>query len=229
MPRKATETPSYTAHAPMIQATHLIRAALAATVVLVLLPAAAGAEYLIPDDNSAVNQYTEGVPSAGGDRDVKGPKGNGKPTPQEAIGAEVVKKLEKQGGDDGSRLAEVTAETAPTAVAETPSEGGGAAAGDGSGNNGGANGDMSRGGGGKAADKADDRRGGDEATAGAAANGGGPDGSSGLGEVASTALGSSNGGLGPLLPLILLAALLWGGYYAWRQRSHPPAVASPQR
>src|SRR5215213_1661199 len=87
---------------------------LAACVALLALPAAASAEYLIPDGNSAVNQYTEGIPTGGGEKSAKG-AGEKEVKPAQTIGAKNTKKLEEK-GQEGRELAEVAAETAPPDV-----------------------------------------------------------------------------------------------------------------
>ncbi|MDX6622951.1 MAG: hypothetical protein QOE75_883 [Solirubrobacterales bacterium] len=193
--------------------------ALATSVALLALPAAASGEYFIPDGNSAVNQYTEGVPSGGGEKSTKG-AGEKPVKPGEAIGAENTKKLEQAGGQEGREVAEVAAETAPpdiVAVEEEPAGG----------NQNGGNGH-----GGKAGKDA--KGGGDGETDGEATavvtptSGDGPSGSGGVGEIVSAATGGSTGGIGLLLPLMIVAAIAWGIFYAWRKRDSDPLASNPR-
>jgi hypothetical protein len=67
---------------------------LGALLVALAAPAYAGAEYYVPPGNSAANQYTETLPSAGGD---SGGKKKDKATPAATLGAGNAKKLEDQG------------------------------------------------------------------------------------------------------------------------------------
>jgi hypothetical protein len=184
--------------------------ALTATVAALLVPGAASAEYLVPEGNSAVTQYTEGFPTAGGEKKTEG---NQKPASAgKTLGAGNARKLEDH-GPDGAAAAELAAETAPTGVASTGSGGGD-----------GGQTDRSAGKGGKPGNDraAHNDSGQTENTGGAAPVGGGdgPDGSSGLSEILGAATGSSSGSLGLLLPLAILAALAWGLVFFWRQRQH---------
>lgn len=177
-----------------------IRAALAATVALLILPAPALAEYLVPSGNSAVTQYTEGFPTAGGEKGSEGSHKKKPVPPAKGIGAKNAKRLEDQGAE-GRAAAEVAAETAPPGVTTTNVK------------------DHSKHHkGGSRQSNGGDR---EENSTGAspARNGSGPGGSSGIGEVLAAATGSSdNGSLGLLLPLVILVAIAWSLVYFWRQR-----------
>jgi hypothetical protein len=177
---------------------------LTAAVALLALPASAMAEYLVPPGNSAVNQYTETYPSAGGQKQAgKGQKTAKHPT--QVLGGRNAHKLDQQGAD-GRETAELAAETAPGTSAASPENGGGQ--------------DKRNGGGGTG--------GGSEAGEGAgrqqSSSGDAGDGSSGLGSVISQATGSSSSGeLGLLLPLAILVAIAWSVFYLLRQRKRPTA------
>jgi len=207
----------------MTQTPRTLFMALLATLALLAAPALASAEYLVPEGNSAVTQYTEGFPTGGGEKKTEGSK---HVTPGKAIGAGNAKKLE-QHSPEGAAVAEVAAETAPVPVAtpestSTPESGGDQQPSSGKGSKQG-----------KPAQKQgkqheDQPQGSDqeEGAAAAPAAGDGPSGSSGAGEVLGAATGTSSGAIGLLLPLIILAAIAWGLYYAWRQRQQPPPAPS---
>ena len=185
---------------------------LLALLALLALPAVAAAEYLVPEGNSAVTQYTEGFPTGGGEKKTEGSK---HVTPGKAIGAGNAKKLQQQ-GPERAAVAQVAAETAPAAVpvpeaspAPKPHHG----------DKGQQSKPAKQGQGGKHPQQNDSKQG-DEATA-PAATGGGPGGSSGAGEVLGAATGASSGSVGLLLPLAILAAIAWGLFYFWRQRRRP--------
>jgi len=59
-------------------------------------------------------------------------------------------------------------------------------------------------------------------------SGNGPSGSGGVGEIASAATGGTDGGVGLLLPLVIVAAIAWGIFYAWRRRDSDQAAPTPQ-
>lgn len=174
------------------------------------VPAAASAEYFIPDGNSAVNQYTEGIPTGGGEKSAKG-AGEKPVKPAQTIGADNTKELEQVGGEEGREVAEVAAETAPpSAVAAQPSDSGR--------DQHESDGEQKSGDRQAKRDAPDDAS--SESEAGAApvpASGSGASGSGGFGQVLGAATGSSGGGIGALLPLALVATALWGAVYAWRQ------------
>jgi hypothetical protein len=201
--------------------------AIAATLALLVLPASALAEYLVPEGNSAVTQYTEGFPTGGGEKKAEGTNKKAA-TPAKTIGAANTKKLETH-GQEGTEVAEVAAETAPEVEAETPTT---------SNQNPPEKSEPKKhknGKQGKHAKKAkpapDDNSKQDEggATPPPSQGGDGPSGSSGLGEVLGAATGSSSGSLGLLLPLVILAAIAWGIATVLRQRkrTEPAATAKP--
>jgi hypothetical protein len=178
--------------------------------------AAAGIEEaVVPPSNSAATQYTETFPTSGGDK-----KTDQKPShrpPSKVLGSQNAHKLEKQ-GPEGQAAAEAAAATAPTSIAtptqeQAPSShhnGNG-----GSGHSGSAGGGGGGNGGGNTPSQGNDSASGTE-TAGPATE---PTGSSGVGSAIGQATGlSSAGGAGPLLPLVILATILWALFYLWRQR-----------
>lgn len=190
--------------------------------VAALLPAlpqaalGAEAESVVPPENSAATQYTEALPTAGGDKQAGG--GGKKPTPAKVLGAKNAKELESH-GQAGREVARVAAETAPpsaapaeAAPASTPGDGGDdnrssgtGSATPGDGDSGGAAGQPKR-------PEAPPSQAAKESTEL-------PSGSSGLGEILAEATGSSSsGGLGALLPLAILAAIAWSLAFLWRQR-----------
>lgn len=181
--------------------------------------AGAAAESLVPPGNSAASQYTETFPTSKGEEDEQGKKKSGV-TPAQVLGAGKAHQLEGK-GPTGKKVAEFAAETSPTTV---PAAVGGeeAAAGDGKSQapehgskRGGSNGDseQSSEGSGGAAGRPSGGGSGGSGGAGAQASG-----SSGLGEVVSQATGTSSGSLGLLLPLILIAVVIWSVAYVWRNR-----------
>jgi hypothetical protein len=180
---------------------------LAATAAIFAFPSVASAEYLIPPGNSAVNQYTESVPTSGGPRDVnKGPKGQDR-SPAEVLGKDNAQRLESR-GPQGRRAAEVAAATAPSAGVAASTGGGpepgttkGGAGDHGESASGSGQGGRTGAGGGGTAASLDEE-----------------DGSSGLGQVLGQATGSSSGQMGLLLPLAILATAAWALAFLWRQR-----------
>jgi hypothetical protein len=180
-------------------------ATLAVLVASLAFCSAASAEFLIPNGNSAVNQYTEGLPTAGGERNTKG--GDERPVkPAKTLGADNAKKLEEKGAE-GMAAAELAAETAPADVATI---------------------EVER----EREDRPPEKKpaeptqqGGDEGGPAQTADpkppasaAGTAEGSSGLGEVSSAATGlGDTGGLGLLLPLTLIAALVWAAFGARRR------------
>lgn len=194
---------------------------LAATIAIFALPTAAQAEYLIPPGNSAATQYTEAVPTAGGPK-ATDPANHGKgQSPSKVLGGKNAQKLNQQ-GPEGRAAAEVAAETAPGAVAQTggsaPSETPGAGGSQPQANGGDSGGGKDRGGG----TPSSNGSGHQTATTATLASQQLPDGSSGLGEVLGQATGSSDSGqLGLLLPLIVLATLAWSVAYVVRRRRQP--------
>lgn len=165
------------------------------------IPSAATAEYLVPPENSAATQYTEALPTAGGPKDSgrRGQKTNRSPT--KVLGTRNTQRLEEQ-GPAGHAVAAIAADTAPSTVAQPPVE-----------------------------QKADQKPSGGHpdntpqpAPYGARPQADQPSGSSGLGEAIAHATGfSSSGGMGLLLPLLILGALVWAVSYWARQRKRPAA------
>jgi hypothetical protein len=181
-----------------------------ALVGLAALPAGAGAAAYVPPGNSAANQYTEAFPTSGGNAETKG---KGKVTARDVLGAANAKELEAE-GKQGREAAEVVAATAPPAAAA--GEGGeGATAGgaEKSGPSGAGSGGQAGGDGGASAGNTDSGSG--PGSAVARDEGG----SSGFSEVLGQATGStSSGGTGLLLPLVILASVIWALAFFLRRR-----------
>lgn len=188
------------------------------TVMLALaFPVAAPAqEELIPPGNSAVNQYTESLPTPGGARDTESGGKTKRPSPNKTLGTGNTRRLE-QHGTDGRAAAEAAAETAPaTSVATPPSSEAEAAPPPASGNGTGGGGGTAAGqpNGGNAAEQAPSAK-----VIQASVDIEEPSGSSGFGEALGEATGvSSEGQMGWLLPLAIVAIALWALAYATRQR-----------
>ncbi len=165
-------------------------------------PGNAGAVAVIPPGNSAATQYTEALPTAGG------PKGTGhagergrERSPNEVLGKRTTRHLEAQGAE-GRAVAEVVAETAPSPPIRASVDSGGK---------------LKRSNGQEGRQTNSD-------SGGSVTRAAGDDGSSGLGEVAGQATGSSSSSeMGPLLPLLIAAVLLWAAVYWSRQRRRPAA------
>jgi hypothetical protein len=189
----------------------LIPAALAAVAALLTLPSAALAgEYFIPEGNSAVTQYTESIPSAGGEKGGHDKHASADNT----IGSKNAKKLEAA-GPEGHAAAQVAVETAP--VATPPSNPAPAPAHTRHHRSGGASGSKPGGGSGSGpSGKAHASPQEPKTTAKSTAPG------SVTGEIAAKALGGdSPGQFGILLPLILLAALVGAIAYRMKHRGEP--------
>lgn len=189
--------------AARILLTSLALAALAA------FPATVPAASLVPPGNSAANQYTETFPTTGGNAEAKG---KGKVTAGEVLGAGNAKKLDSQ-GKQGREAAAVVAETAPPPLSAAGSESGGGTSAD----------DAAKGGNGAGGGQV----GSDGAATGGVGSSGGSGaavstdehGSSGLGEVLGQATGStSSGGTGLLLPLVVLASVIWALAFFLRRK-----------
>jgi hypothetical protein len=189
-----------------------------AALALALLPSAATAQEegpVVPPENSAATQYTEAVPTAGGDKEAGG---GHKPSPARVLGSKNAHKLQSQ-GEDGREVAQIAAETAPetTPPAESTQPSHAAAQ-----HEGGAQDDGNGGGGGAGKEQgtAKHRQSGPPVAPPAEPIASElPDGSSGLGEVIGEATGSSSsGGIGLLLPLAIVAAIAWALAYLWQQR-----------
>jgi len=201
--------------------------AIAATLALLALPGSAMAEYLVPEGNSAVTQYTEGFPTGGGEKKAEG-SGKKAATPAKAIGAANAKKLEDH-GPEGAAVAEVAAETAPEAAAETPESSAHKQSGQPKHQQKHSQGaKQGKGSKGKPADNGGTQE--ENATAAPVTSqgGNGPSGSSGIGETLAAATGSSSGGLGLLLPLVIVAAIGWGIASFLRQRKRPGPATPAQ-
>lgn len=202
-----------------MNALRTLPAVLAATAALCALPGTAAAAALVPPGNSAANQYTETFPTAGGNAEAKG-KDKGKATPGDVLGAGNTEKLDSKGKQGRETAAVVAATAPPTATGSTAtadsgggsSEGGESAAGPGGKDSGGGTGDDQAGAGGSASGGASAQT--SEGTTAADA-----DGSSGFGEVLGQATGSSSsGGIGLLLPLIVLGSVVWAVAFFLRRR-----------
>lgn len=172
-------------------------------------PAAAQkGEEVVPPENSAVNQYTEGFPTAGGEKDAHDQRDKRKP--DKVLGERNTERLEQR-GSAGRAVAELTAETAPVTAA--PETGGESVVEEGTTAVGRGKGDGDRDG-----PTAVQKSGLDSAQPVALAfDPAEVDGSSGTGSVIGQAFGSSSG-LGLLLPLLLLATIAWAIGYAMRQK-----------
>lgn len=162
-------------------------------------------ESVVPPENSAATQYTEALPTAGGDKEAGGGGGR-KPSPAKVLGAKNAKELESH-GQAGREVARVAAETAPPTAegldGDTADRGAGG-----------------QGPAGQAGTPAERPPRPETATATQPeAPTELPSGSSGLGEIVAQATGSSSSGdLGVLLPLAIVAAIAWSLAYFWRQR-----------
>jgi hypothetical protein len=182
-----------------------LRKSLASAVVLVaalLAPPAVIAAPIVPPGNSAVNQYTQTVPTSRGNKEVRH---KGHQSPSKTLGHKATKKLQKQ-GKDGQATAELAAAGTPAGAGS-----GGSGSGGPSGNGGG----STAGGGASGGGATPDGSGSGVSQAVAKAD----DGKSGVGQVVGELTGtSSSGDLGLWLPLALIAAAVWCGAYFWRHR-----------
>jgi hypothetical protein len=194
----------------------------AALTVALVVPAHSLADYYVPPENSAANQYTESFPGAGGEKDGKG-KGV---TPADTLGSRNAKRLEEH-GSAGKAAAEVAAETAPEPVTTDGGTSGGsgsASGGSGGAGNAGGNASSGKGAGGSGSG------GGSGANGGSTSSGSGntavsqsakvdqPEGSSGLSQVLGQATGVGDGNVGLWLPLVILLTLAGSIAYAARSR-----------
>jgi hypothetical protein len=177
------------------------------------LPQLAAAETVVPPGNSAVIQYTEVIPSAGGGVKSGGSIDAPEATPAKVLGKHKAQQLESK-GSVGHEVADLVAETAPTTTAAQT--GGGSAQAKPAKHH-------KKGKGEKQSGKGEGEK------SGAAPAGGGSEppqsstdtsgsGSSGLGEILAQATGSSSGNLGLFLPLIIIGTVIWSVTYATRQR-----------
>lgn len=190
---------------------------LAAAVAILALPQAASAAYYVPPSNSAATQYTETFPTAGGDQDAENGATKHHHSPAKVLGSRNAQRLESQ-GPEGHAVAEIAAETAPagnvvtTQATESPP---GAAHH------------------GPAKPQAKSKPHHPQSTntplqpprEPQSLHSAEPSGASGLGEVIAQATGSSSsGGLGLLLPLVLLGTVAWSVAYVSSKRRKKPAA-----
>lgn len=192
---------------------HILRIVLTtASAVALVAPAQSLADYYVPPQNSAANQYTESFPGAGGE---KGGKAKGV-TPADTLGSRNAERLEQR-GPAGKAAAEVAAETAPTPVTSADAgasggSGGTSGAGTGPGNGAGGSGSGTATGGGSTS------TGGGETGVGPSAKVDQPEGSSGFTQVLGQATGVGDGNVGLWLPLVILLTLAGSIAYAARLR-----------
>jgi hypothetical protein len=172
----------------------------AAAVVALALPGFAAAESVVPPGNSAATQYTETFPTSGGN--VETNEGiSGERSPHRTLPKQTAEALEDE-GPEGRAAAQLAADTAPTSAGDSEA---GSAAGGGAGSDGGGDANQGQGQG----------QGGSQGAVETVVEV--PSGSSGFGEVVSHLTGSDAGEMGALLPLFLLAALIWAGATARRR------------
>lgn len=184
---------------------------LGATIAILAVPSTAVAEYYIPPENSAATQYTEAFPTGGGHREPGA--GQDRRSPDQVLGERNARKLAAQ-GPDGEAAAEVAAVTAPAAPAAdqvTTTKPRSA----------GAKGGKPPAGGSAQPNEPRPAAPPTDASSPPPVQ---PEGSSGLGEVAGQALGtSSTGSTGALLPLAFLGAIAWSFVYLTRKRKSSTA------
>jgi hypothetical protein len=189
----------------------------AAAIAVAVSAPVAGAETtgaVVPPENSAAAQYTEAIPTAGGEKQTHGSGQGNHRTPAQVIGANKAHKLQTR-GKSGREVAAVVVATAPAA------SGGGRASEEGSaaGREPASAGNAHKGAGGQAASKGGESPRPASPQTQAATRSELPDGSSGIGETIAAATGSSSSGqLGALLPLAIAAAIAWSLFFFWRQR-----------
>lgn len=192
---------------------------LSATIAILLaLPANVAVASYVPPGNSAATQYTEALPTAGGPKATgESKRGKGR-APSKVLGKRNAQRLDSQ-GPEGQATAEVAAETAPPQI----DAGGGARP------------RAAQAGGGASGQAIDGGSSSEHRDAGGVSNGSSAapgtakssppqssTGSSGLGEVVGQATGaSSSNPLGLLLPLLIVAVLIWSVVYFLRHRRHP--------
>lgn len=199
---------------------HILRIALAtALTVALVVPAHSLAEYYVPPENSAANQYTESFPGAGGEKGGKGKKA----TPADTLGARNAERLEER-GPDGKAAAEMAAETAPSQLPTTDATGGSGGSGGDSGvagggtNAGGGAGGSGSGGSAVGTKGGSTSSGGGTNVVGNATKVDQPQGSSAVGQVVGQATGIGDGNVGIWLPLVILLTLAGSIAYAARSR-----------
>jgi hypothetical protein len=173
-----------------------------------LAPPTAIAAGIVPPGNSAVNQYTQTIPTSRGNKEVRQ---GGHGSPSKALGHKATKNLQKQ-GKDGRSAAELAAAGTPAGAASSGSGSGGGSGATGSGGGSPGSGGSTGGVGGSGAQ-------GSGGVGGAKAIAAADDGQSGFKQVLGEATGtSSSGDLGLLLPLAIIAASVWCAAYFWRHR-----------
>jgi hypothetical protein len=200
---------------------HILKIGLmAALAVALVVPAHSLADYYVPPENSAANQYTESFPGAGGEKDGK----RKSVTPADTLGASNAKRLEKH-SPAGKAAAEVAAETAPAPVAADGGAGDSSEdTGGGAGGTGNAGGGSGKGTGGPSSGTTSGANGGSTSSGGGntavsqSAKVDQPEGSSGLSQVLGQATGVGDGNVGLWLPLVILLTLAGSIAYAARSR-----------
>ena len=155
----------------------------------------------MPSGNSAVTQYTESFPTAGGEKGDSNHGHRHSASPSGAIGAKNARRLEAK-GSEGTAAAEVATETAPSTALTEP-----------------ASGKAGRSGRPHVAHSAGSPS---KPRRNRSILQSVPSSSSGMEEVAAKAFGvGSTGALGFLLPLALLATLIWAVAYVVEHRKRP--------
>jgi len=101
-----------------------IKLGLTAAIAILALPSVAAAERLVPPGNSAVTQYTETFPTAGGKARIRH---RVKQQPGKVLGPRNAHRLEAA-GPQGRAVAETAAATAPVPVPKSSAEGAAASA-----------------------------------------------------------------------------------------------------
>lgn len=192
---------------------HILRIALATALTVALVaPAHSLAEYYVPPQNSAANQYTESFPGAGGEKGGKGKKA----TPADTLGARNAERLEER-GPAGKAAAEMAAETAPSQLPTTDAAGGNEGSGGGTntgaGTGGSGSGDTAAGANGGSTSSGGSPNGVNNATKVDQ-----PQGSSAVGHVVGQATGIGDGNVGIWLPLAIVLTLIGSIAYAARSR-----------
>ena len=96
-----------------------------ALVVFFALPSSALAGQVVPPGNSAVTQYTQTFPTAGGNAELNETlNGDGaapKKSPEKVLGHKTSSELESH-GSEGEKVAEIAAESAPETTVEPETE-----------------------------------------------------------------------------------------------------------
>ena len=174
-----------------------MRSLLVALIIALTLPAAADAKrrVIAPPGNSAVNQYVEVIPTGGGSRPSSTlPSGGGRPGAPGVLSPAAERALGR-GGSDGHSVAALVSATAPGPPRDAKSLR--------------VRGPSRRGGSSGGAAKAPGPLQSDAAPGGAV---------NPLRTLGAALTGSSTGGLGPLLTIILAVIALGGGTLALRRR-----------